>query len=155
MSVPVPHPAHESIPGNGAVHARRSGPPRRLRDGGHLGVEFVLPLSGDLDGTWRRAFSEQIVREAQRRNLRDDAAFIEMLTVTGNAITFFLADDTSRLGDYLDAIDTSIDLTNNVWEQHHENSELAHARAERELHERDRTLDEELTRWATAHPART
>ena len=96
MTRPSPE-RHESLGATGVVHARRSGPPRRLRDGGRLGVEFVLPLCGDLDGPWRRAFSEQIVNEAKRRDLPREAEFIEMLTVTGSAITFFLAERTSDL----------------------------------------------------------
>jgi len=134
-------------------HARRSGPPRRLKDRGHLGIEFVLPLSGDLDGVWRDAFSEQIVSEVNRRELPDCTTFIQMLTVTGDAITFFLTGDTTQLGAYLDAIDCSLGRANDAWDMHHEQSELADARAKRELDERDRALDGELSTWAAAHPA--
>jgi hypothetical protein len=42
---------------------RRTGPPRRLEDRTRFGV----PIEGDVDGIWQRAFHAEIVKEARRQ----------------------------------------------------------------------------------------
>jgi hypothetical protein len=133
---------------------RRTAAPSRLKDGGRLGIEFIVPVAGDLDHVWRAAFHEELLREAEQRELPDRAAFARSLSLRGNAITFFMAPgETTSLGGHLDAIDAAIRSANSAAEKDAEETQMAFAKAQREVNDRDRQLDDELRAWSAAHPA--
>jgi hypothetical protein len=45
---------------------RRTGPPRRLENRTRSGI----PIEGEVDGIWQRAFHAEVVAEVQRRPVR-------------------------------------------------------------------------------------
>jgi hypothetical protein len=129
---------------------RRTGPPRRLEDRTRLSV----PIEGDVDGIWQRAFHAHVIQEArQHPDLPGSDFFGRSLTMNSDHITFYFVGDPSLLPTYLDMIEAAIAPANEVAAEERHRLFAATAEAEREVHDRDEDMDRELKAWAAKQPA--
>jgi hypothetical protein len=129
---------------------RRAGPPRRLEDR----TRFSVPIEGEVDGIWQRAFHAQIIEETSRQpDLPGSDFFGRSLTINSDHITFYFADDARLLPTYLDMIEGAIAPANETAAEERHRVAAAAAEAEREVHDRDEDMERELTAWAEKQPA--
>jgi hypothetical protein len=129
---------------------RRTGPPRRLKDQTRL----IVPIEGEVDGIWQRAFHAQVVGEtSQQPDLPGCEFFGRSLTINSDHITFYFADDARLLPTYLDMIERSIGPANEVASAERHRLYAAAAEADREVHDRDEDMERELKAWVEKQPA--
>ena len=75
---------------------RRTGPPRRLEDRTRFGV----PIDGEVDGIWQRAFHVHLAEEVQRQpDLPGAESFENSLTINPAEIKFRFVGSASLLGE--------------------------------------------------------
>jgi hypothetical protein len=128
---------------------RRTGPPRRLEDKTRYGI----PIEGEVDGIWQRAFHVHLAEQARRRPDLTGAEFFEKsLTISPAEIRFRFVDSPSVLPDYLDMIESAIPLTNQTAAVERQRLDAAVAEAERGLRERDQDIERALKSWAERQP---
>jgi hypothetical protein len=129
---------------------RRTGPPRRLEDK----TRFGIPIDGEVDGIWQRAFHVHLAEQVRRHPDLPGADFFEKsLSVNPAEIKFLFVDSASRLPDYLDMIESSIPQANQTAAAERQRLDAALAEAERELRERDDNIERALKSWAEQQPA--
>ena len=84
---------------------RRTGPPRRLEDR----TRFAIPIEGDVDGAWQRAFHVHLAEEVRRQpDLPGTEFFEKSLTINPAEIKFRFVGIPSLLPNYLDMIASAI-----------------------------------------------
>ncbi|MHB1570485.1 MAG: hypothetical protein ACYC0H_14975 [Solirubrobacteraceae bacterium] len=128
---------------------RRTGPPRRLEDR----TRYVVPIEGEVDGIWQRAFHVHLAEQVRGRPELTGAEFFEKsLTITPAEIKFRFVDSPGVLPDYLDMIESAIPQANQAAAVERQRLEAAVAEAERELRERDQDIERALTGWAERQP---
>ena len=129
---------------------RRTGPPRRLKDR----TRYVVPIEGEVDGMWQRAFHLHLAEQVRGRPELTGAEFFEKsLTINPAEIKFRFVDSPSVLPDYLDMIESAIPQANQAAAVERQRLEAAVAEAERGLRERDQDIEQALTSWAEQQPA--
>jgi hypothetical protein len=129
---------------------RRTGPPRRLEDQ----TRYVIPIEGEVDGIWQRAFHVHLAEQVRRQPDLTGAEFFEKsLTINPAEITFRFVDSPSVLPDYLDMIESAIPQANQTAAVERQRLDAAVAEAERELRERDQDIERALKSWAEQQPA--
>jgi hypothetical protein len=129
---------------------RRTGPPRRLENRTRLGI----PIEGEVDGIWQRAFHAQVTEEARRQPDLPGADFFgRSLTINPEQITFYFVGDASLLPTYLDMIETAIAPANETAAQERHRLYAAGAEAERKVHDRDEDMERELNAWVEKQSA--
>jgi hypothetical protein len=128
---------------------RRTGPPRRLEDR----TRYVIPIQGDVDGIWQRAFHVDLAERVRREPDLIGAEFFEKsLTINPAEIRFRFVDSPSLLTDYLDMIESSIPQANEAAAVERQRLGEVLARSERELQERDDDIEQALRSWAERQP---
>ncbi|MHB1836978.1 MAG: hypothetical protein ACYCXW_18670 [Solirubrobacteraceae bacterium] len=128
---------------------RRTGPPRRLEDR----TRYVVPIEGEVDGIWQRAFHVHLAEQVRGRPELTGAEFFEKsLTINPAEIKFRFVDSPGVLPDYLDMIESAIPQANQAAAVERQRLEAAVAEAERELRERDQDIERALTGWAERQP---
>jgi hypothetical protein len=128
---------------------RRTGPPRRLEDR----TRYVVPIEGEVDGIWQRAFHVHLAEQVRGRPELTGAEFFEKsLTINPAEIKFRFVDSPSVLPDYLDMIESAIPQANQAAAVERQRLEAAVAEAERELRGRDQDIERALTGWAERQP---
>lgn len=129
---------------------RRIAPPRRLEDR----TRFGIPIEGEVDGIWQRAFHVHLAEEVrQRPDLPGGEFFERSLTVNPAEIKFRFVGSASLLPNYLDLIESVIPQANRTAEEERQRLNAAVAEAEREVRERDQDIERELKDWADQQPA--
>ena len=129
---------------------RRTGPPRRLADQ----TRYVIPIEGEVDGIWQRAFHVHLSEQVQRQPDLTGAEFFEKsLTINPAEIKFRFVDSPSLLPNYLDMIESAIPQANQTAAVERQRLDAAVAEAERALRERDQDIERALTSWAEQQPA--
>jgi hypothetical protein len=129
---------------------RRTGPPRRLEDQ----TRYVIPIDGEVDGIWQRAFHLHLAEQVRGRPDLTGADFFEKsLTINPAEIKFRFVDSPSVLPDYLDMIESAIPQANQTAAVERQRLDAAVAEAERKLQERDQDIEQALTSWAKQQPA--
>jgi hypothetical protein len=128
---------------------RRTGPPQRLDNQTRLSV----PIEGDVDGIWQRAFHAQVIEQVRRHpDLSGSDFFGKSLTINSDHITFYFVSDPSLLPTYLDMIEAAIAPANEVAAEEHHRLYAAAAEAEREVKDRDEDMERELKAWVERQP---
>ena len=128
---------------------RRTGPPRRLEDQ----TRYVIPIDGEVDGIWQRAFHLHLAERVRGRPELTGAEFFEKsLTINPAEIKFRFVDSPSVLPDYLDMIESAIPQANQAAAVERQRLDAAAAEAERELRERDQDIERALRSWAEQQP---
>jgi hypothetical protein len=123
---------------------RRTGPPRRLEDR----TRYVIPIEGEVDGIWQRAFHVHLAEQVRRRPDLTGAEFFEKsLTINQAEIKFRFVDNPSVLPDYVDMIKSAIRQANQTAAVERQRLDAAVAEAERGLQERDRDIELALESW--------
>ena len=129
---------------------RRTGPPRRLEDRTRYGI----PIEGEVDGIWQRAFHVHLAEQVRRRPDLTGAEFFEKsLTINPAEIRFRFVGSASSLPDFLDMIESTIPEANRAAAVERQRLDAAVAEAERELRERDQDIEHALKSWAEQQPA--
>ena len=129
---------------------RRTGPPRRLEDR----TRFAIPIEGDVDGAWQRAFHLHLVEQVRRQpDLPGTEFFEKSLTINPAEIKFRFVGTPSLLPNYLDMIESTIPQANRTAAEERQGLDAAIAEAEREVRERDQDLEREMKDWADRQPA--
>ncbi len=129
---------------------RRTGPPRRLEDR----TRYVVPIEGEVDGIWQRAFHVHLAEQVRGRPELTGAEFFEKsLTINPAEIKFRFVDSPSVLPDYLDMIASAIPRANQAAAVERQRIDAAVAEAERALQARDQDIEQALTGWAERQPA--
>jgi hypothetical protein len=131
---------------------RRTAAPERIKDAGSLGIQFSVPIGGEVHPPWRHAFHDALADETRRRELPETESFLHSISVTGPAIVFFVRDDVDAVTPYLDAIDAAIATAGARVERERETLETAVDAARERLEQRHAQLDDELQRWTSSHP---
>ena len=128
---------------------RRTGPPRRLEDR----TRFGIPIEGDVDGVWQRAFHVHLAEEVRRQPDVPGAEFFEKsLTINPAEIKFRFVGSASLLPNYLDMIESAIPQANQTAAEERQRLDAALAEAEREVRERDQDIERQLNDWADQQP---
>ncbi len=129
---------------------RRTGPPRRLEDR----TRFGIPIEGEVDGIWQRAFHVHLAEEVGRQPDVPGAEFFEKsLTINPAEIKFRFVGSASFLPNYLDMIEAAIPQANQTAAEERQRLDAAAAEAERVVRERDQDIERELNDWAGHQPA--
>lgn len=129
---------------------RRTGPPKRLEDP----TRFGIPIEGEVDGIWQRAFHVHLTEQARQRPDLTGAEFFEKsLTINPAEIKFRFVDSPSLLSDYLDMIESAIPQANQAAAVERQRLNAAVAEVERQLRERDHDIEQALRSWAEQQPA--
>jgi hypothetical protein len=129
---------------------RRTGPPRRLEDR----TRFAVPIEGDVDGAWQRAFHLHLAEEVRRQpDLPGTEFFEKSLTINPAEIKFRFVGSPSLLPDYLDMIESTIPHANRTAAEERQRLDAAIAEAEQEVRERDQDLEREMKDWADRQAA--
>ncbi len=124
---------------------RRTGPPQRLEDRTRIGI----PIEGDVDGIWQRAFQAHLTEEMRRQPDLPGADFFgRSLTINPEQIKFYFVGSASLLPDYLDMIEAAIPQANQTAAEERQRLNEAGAEAERKLRDRDEDMERELKAWA-------
>jgi len=132
------------------TEVRRTGPPRRLEDK----TRFGIPIDGEVDGIWQRAFHAHLNEEIRRQPDLPGVDFFEKsLTINPKEIKFRFVGNASLLPNYLDMIQSAIPRANQNATEEHERLDAALAEAEQELKERNEDIERELKTWADKQPA--
>lgn len=128
---------------------RRTGPPHRLNDPTRIGV----PIAGEVDGIWQRAMQAEILEEIhQQPDLQGSEFFGKSLTINPDQIKFFFNAGAELLPRYLDMIEAAIPRANRVARVERERLHAVEAEAERELHDRDENMEQEISSWVEKRP---
>jgi hypothetical protein len=123
---------------------RRTGPPRRLADR----TRFGIPIEGEVDSIWQRAFREHLIDETRRQpELPGVEFFGKSLTVNPEQITFYFVGASHLLPNYLDMIESAIPLANDTAAKERHRRAAAGAEADRNLRDRDVAVEEEINSW--------
>lgn len=131
---------------------RRTGPPRRLEDR----TRFAVPIEGDVDGAWQRAFHLHLAEEVRRQpDLPGTEFFEKSLTINPAEIKFRFVGSPSLLPNYLDMVESTIPQANRTAAEERQRLDAAIAEAEQEVRERDQDLAREMKDWADRQPAET
>jgi hypothetical protein len=129
---------------------RRTGPPRRLEDR----TRFAIPIEGEVDGIWQRAFHVHLADEVGQQPDVPGAEFFEKsLTINPAEIKFRFVGSARLLPNYLDMIEAAIPQANQTAARERQRLDAAVAEAEREVRERDEDIERELNDWAGHQPA--
>jgi hypothetical protein len=129
---------------------RRTGPPRRLEDR----TRFAVPIEGDVDGAWQRAFHLHLAEEVRRQpDLPGTEFFEKSLTINPAEIKFRFVGSPSLLPNYLDMVESTIPQANRTAAEERQRLDAAIAEAEQEVRERDQDLEREMKDWADRQPA--
>jgi hypothetical protein len=129
---------------------RRTGPPHRLDDPTRIGV----PIAGEVDGIWQRAMQAQILEEIhQQPDLPDSEFFGKSLTINPDQVIFFFNAGAELLPRFLDMIEAAIPHANQVAKVERERLHAVEADAERELHDRDANMEQEISSWVEKRSA--
>jgi hypothetical protein len=129
---------------------RRTGPPRRLEDR----TRFGIPIEGEVDGIWQRAFHFHLAEEVRRQpDLPGGEFFEKSLTINPAEIKFRFVGSASLLPNYLNLIASAIPPANRTAAEDRQRVDAAVAEAEREVRERDQDIERELKDWADRQPA--
>ena len=129
---------------------RRTGPPRRLEDR----TRFGIPIEGEVDGIWQRAFHVHLADEVRRHpDLPGGDFFEKSLTINPGEIKFRFVASASLLPDYLNLIESAIPKANRTAAEERQRLDAAVAEVEREVRERDQDVERELKDWADQRPA--
>jgi hypothetical protein len=124
---------------------RRTGPPRRLEDRTRIGI----PIEGEVDGIWQRAFQAHLTEELRRQPDLPGAEFFgKSLTINPEQIKFYFVGSASLLPNYLDMIESAIPEANQTAADERQRLSEAGAEVERQVRERDQDVERELTAWA-------
>lgn len=130
---------------------RRTGPPRRLGDR----TRFGIPIEGDVDGIWQRAFNAYLTEEIERQPDLPGAEFFgKSLTINPEQIRFHFVASASLLPNYLDMIESAIPRANETAAQERQRLDAAAAEAAREVRDRDQDIERELEAWAEKQPTK-
>jgi hypothetical protein len=141
-----PHQAEEIE----TTEVRRTGPPRRLVDQ----TRFGIPIEGEVDGIWQRAFHVHLAEQVQRHPHLPGADFFETsLTINPAEIKFLFVGGASSLPEFLDMIEAAIPQANQTAAVERERLDAALAETERELRQRDEDIEGALRSWAEQQPA--
>jgi hypothetical protein len=128
---------------------RRTGPPRRLEDR----TRFGIPIEGEVDGIWQRAFHVHLAEEVRRQpDLPGGEFFEKSLTVNPAEIKFRFVGSASLLPNYLNLIESAIPQANRTAAEERQRLNAALAEAEREVRERDQDIERELKDWTDQKP---
>ncbi|MGA9858085.1 MAG: hypothetical protein WBQ18_09495 [Solirubrobacteraceae bacterium] len=123
---------------------QRTGPPRRLEDR----TRFGIPIEGEVDGIWQRAFHLHLSEEMRRHpDLPGLEFFGSSLTINPTQITFYFVGDTIALPTFLDMIASAIPPANQTAAEERRRLDAGVAEAERNLRERDEDVERELKEW--------
>jgi hypothetical protein len=118
---------------------RRTGPPTRLEDR----TRYVIPIEGEVDGIWQRAFHVHLAEQVRGRPELTGAEFFEKsLTINPAEIRFRFVDSPSVLPQ-----------ANQAAAVERLRLDAAVAETERALQERDQDIERALTIWAEQQPA--
>ena len=129
---------------------RRTGPPRRLEDQTRIGI----PIEGDADGIWQRAFHAHLTEAIQRHpQLSGGEFFGKSMTINPDQIKFYFVASPSSLPNYLDMIEAAIPLANQTAAEERERAQATLLEAERNLRDRNDEMERELKAWADKQPA--
>jgi hypothetical protein len=129
---------------------RRTGPPRRLEDR----TRFGIPIEGEVDGIWQRAFHVHLAEEVRRHpDLPGGDFFEKSLTINPGEIKFRFVASASLLPNYLNLIESAIPQANGTAAEERQRLDAAVSEAEREVRERDQDIERELKDWADKQPA--
>jgi hypothetical protein len=129
---------------------RRTGPPQRLENRTRLGI----PIEGEVDGIWQRAFHDQIIEETRRQPELPGADFFgRSLTINPELITLYFVGDAKLLPTYLDMIEAAIAPANDIAAEERHRLFAAEAEVERKVHDRDEDMERELKAWVERQPA--
>jgi hypothetical protein len=132
---------------------RRIGPPKRLVEG-TVGIRFAIPIEGEVDGIWQRAFHAHLTEEIRRQpDLSGAESFGRSLTINPREIKFYLVGSASLLAHYLDMIELAIPEANRTAALERQRLATAVAETERELRDRDEDIEQVLKSWAEQQPA--
>lgn len=132
---------------------RRIGSPKRLREG-TVGMRFAIPIEGEVDGIWQRAFQGHLAEAIRRQpDLAGAEAFGKSLTINPREVKFFLVGSASLLPRYLDTIESVIPLANQTAAAERQRLAAAVAETARELHDRDEEIEQALKSWSEQRPA--
>jgi hypothetical protein len=128
---------------------RRTGPPRRLENRTRLGI----PIEGEVDGIWQRAFHAELVAEVQRHPDLPGADFFgRSLTINPELITFYFTGEASSLSTYLDMLEAAIAPSNRAARTERDRLAAAATDAEHRVHDRDDDIERELRAWVEKQP---
>jgi hypothetical protein len=124
---------------------RRTGPPHRLEDRTRIGI----PIEGDVDGIWQRAFNAHLVEELSGHSDLPGAEFFgKSLTINPQEIRFYFVGGASLLPVYLDMIEAAIPPANATAAEERQRLYEAGAEAEQHVRDRDQDIERELSSWA-------
>ncbi len=124
---------------------RRTGPPRRLEDR----TRFGIPIEGEADGIWQRAFHVHLTEEMRRQPDLPGAEFFgKSLTINPEQIKFYFVGSANLLPNYLDMIESAIPQANQTAAEERQRLNEAVAEAEQNVRERDQDMERELKAWA-------
>ena len=131
---------------------RRTGSPRRLAEG-TIGIRFEVPIEGEVDGIWQRAFHAHLTDEIRRqRDLPGAESFGNSLTINPREIKFYLVGGATLLPHYLDMIESAIPQANETAAAERQRLAEGVAEAQRELRDRDEDIERALKSWAEQRP---
>jgi hypothetical protein len=129
---------------------RRTAAPRRLEDR----TRFAVPIEGDADGVWQRAFHVHLAEQVRRQpDLQGTEFFEKSLTINPAEIKFRFVGIPSLLPNYLDMIESAIPQANRTAAEERQRLDAAIADTEREVRVRDQDLEREMKDWADRQPA--
>ncbi len=130
---------------------RRTGPPRRLEDR----TRFGIPIEGEVDSIWQRAFQAHLTEEMRRRPDLPGAEFFgKSLTINPEQIKFHFVGIASLLPNYLDMIESAIPQANQTAAEERQRLSEAAAEAERNVRHRDQDIEQELKAWTEKQSAK-
>jgi hypothetical protein len=117
-------------------------------------MRFAIPIEGEVDGIWQRAFHAHLAEEIRRQpELSGAEAFGESLTINPRELKFFLVGSASLLPRYLDMIESAIPLANQTAAAERQRLAAAVAETARELRDRDEDIEQALKSWSEQRPA--
>lgn len=129
---------------------RRTGTPRRLEDR----TRFGIPIEGEADGIWQRAFHAHLAEEVRGQPDVPGAEFFEKsLTINPTEIKFRFVGSATLLPNYLDMIESAIPRANQSAAEERQRLDAAVAEAKREVQERDQDIERELKDWSDQQSA--
>jgi hypothetical protein len=137
---------------------RRTGSPKRVTPKRlteeTVGIPFEIPIEGEVDGIWQRAFHAHLTEEIRRQpELFGAESFGQSLTINPGEIKFYLVGSATLLPHYLDMIESAIPQANQTAAVERQRLAAAVAEAQRELRDRDEDIERALKSWAEQQSA--
>lgn len=137
---------------------RRTGSPKRVTPKRlterTVGIQFEIPIEGEVDGIWQRAFHDCITEAIRRQpELSGSDSFGKSLTINPREIRFDLVGSAALLPHYLDIIEAAIPEANQAAAVEPQRLAAAVAEAQRELRDRDEDIERALRSWAEQQQA--